>query len=106
MTDVYLPYANAQELYPWLSAHLPPEFGSKFRSKVTKSFKGVAGARAANASYQAGDFRTAKQMALRAQAEDPRLLADLQLLSILTKTMFGPEVLNTAKRLKRRIRDV
>lgn len=104
MTDVYLPYANAQELYPWLSAHIPAGFGSRFRIKVTKSFKGVAAARAARESYQAGDFRAARQMVLKAQAADPGLLSDLQLLSILTKTMFGSDVLKTAKRLKRRIR--
>lgn len=104
MTDVYLPYANAQELYPWLSAHLPAEFGSRFRIKVTKSFKATAAARASRQSYQAGDIVTARQMALKAQSADLRLLADRELLAILTKTMFGSKVLNRAKRLKRRIR--
>lgn len=105
LTDVYLPYAKAQELYPWLSDNIPSSVGPRFRAIVTRLFKGVAAARAAKDSYQAGAYTRAKRMAFKSFSTNPRLLTDPQLLAILTKTMLGPNLLNQAKKLKRRMKD-
>ncbi len=104
LTDVYLPYSNARQLYVWLSKNLPAGISPKFRRQVTKRFQGAAAAWAARANYQAEDFVGARRMTLKSFVADQKLLAEPQLLGILIKTLLGTKLLKHAKSLKRRIR--
>jgi hypothetical protein len=102
LTDAYLAHAKASTFYSWLIDHLPTDTKNLFKRRVSDSLRGLNLARAATESYRAGDFQKARKLAVGAQAADPRLLGDRELMSILIKTMAGSRVMNKARQFKHR----
>lgn len=102
LTDVFLSQVNSAFFYSWLIANIPPGLKTSFVSRVTKLFKGLTFAKAAMESYQAGNFQNARKMAIRAQAADPALLRDRQLMSMLIRSLGGERMMNKAKQFKHR----
>lgn len=104
LTDVYLAHVKGPAFYSWLIDHLPADTKVSFKRRLSQSLAGLALAAAAMESYQAGDFRRARKMAVRAQVADPSLLRDRQLMSILIKSLAGSRLMNKVRQFKRRTR--
>jgi alpha-1,3-rhamnosyltransferase len=93
---------ESPSLYKWMSEHLPKDLESSFKKRTNRLLIGLTYARAARESYQNGDLRGARYLAIRAQMTDQRWLSDRALLSLLCETMVGSTAMKIARELGRR----
>jgi alpha-1,3-rhamnosyltransferase len=86
--------------YQWMIEQLPSALESEVKKKTTRLLQGLTLARAAIEKYAAGDFQSARRLAIQAQIKDSRWLFDRLLISALTETLVGSPAMNTARHLK------